>query len=263
MSMVTPFSVIARDGLTIRGDVTIPDGTPRGLAFVQHGIGTSRQGPHIQAICEIALRHHLIVVSFDNTHSFGASDGDLSSLTATTCIHNLEDVIAWASVQDFYREPFTVLAHSMGALSALHYAAQHPDRIQALAALSAVSDGTAFANDWRDEKPQRFIEWEQTGRSFKDNPFKPGEGAYYDWAIVTDVRTYNVLPSLSALHCPVLLAVGEQDNLTPVSRQETLRDHLKDPVELHVIPNGSHSFRSEPERQNLSQVLDHWLSRIL
>ncbi len=86
----------------------------KGLVFVMHGLGGSKKQPHIITFADAFGGSGYDVVRFDTTNTFGESDGKYEDATVTNYYEDLEDVIQWAQGQDWYREPFTLVGHSLG-----------------------------------------------------------------------------------------------------------------------------------------------------
>src|SRR3990167_2091167 len=84
----------------------------KGLVFIMHGLGGSKDELHIQTFAKTFRDNGFTVVRFDTTNTFGESDGDYADATTTNYYQDLEDVIKWAGSQDFYQEPFYLTGHS-------------------------------------------------------------------------------------------------------------------------------------------------------
>lgn len=59
---------------------------------------------------------------------------------------------------------------------------------------------------------------------------------------------------------PVLLIVGDLDDVCPVIHQEILFNALpKDKKELHIIKNTPHTFCDESHLEEVYSIMDKWL----
>src|SRR5688500_16133146 len=95
---------------------------PDKLAFVAHGLSGNKDELHIRAIVEAVLESNYVVVSFDAAHTFGESEGEYEDATQTNYYEDLQDVILWASKQDWYLEPFVIGGQSFGGGTSIMYA---------------------------------------------------------------------------------------------------------------------------------------------
>jgi len=112
-----------------------------GLAFVMHGLGGKAHQPHIQGMVDVFFANGFSVVSFDTTNSYGASDGQYEDATVTNYYADLEDIIAWASHQDWYQEPFVLAGHSLGGICTALFTEKHPEQVMGLFPKSTVVTG--------------------------------------------------------------------------------------------------------------------------
>ena len=235
---------------------------PQGLVFLQHGLTGYKEHLPMQAMLEVFLQHKYDAITFDATHSFGASEGALENFTPTTLIHDLEDVIAWAAAQEFYREKFVLAGHSMGGFSILHYALRHPEKITALAPVACSLSGRLFAEAAAQQDPVLYAQWQNTGSLPKSRLDNPAINGRMSWRLVEDFYRYDILDDAARLTMPVLLIVGDQDTTTPLVHQRLLYDALTCDKQLHVIPGASHAFRGGDYALQLQNYLSSWLDML-
>lgn len=229
---------------------------PTGLAFVMHGLSGFKEQPHIEAMAKMFQKHGYITVRFDTTNTLGESDGRYEDATFTNYYEDLQDVIAWAKEQPWYTEPFALAGHSLGGICTTLYAEEHPQEVQRLAPISSVISG-ALSMDLYDADELK--EWEETGWYVSESRSKPGIVRRLPWSHVADRMKYDVLPRADRLKMPVLLVVGENDDLKP--HQQLLFDKLPGAKELHIIAGAGHTFRTDSEIAELSRLFDGWLNK--
>src|SRR5437667_2029568 len=121
------------------------DPNPKGLAFVMHGLGGTKDEAHIKIFAEAFKEKGFTVVRFDTTNTFGESAGTYEDATVTNYYEDLEDIITWAKSQAWYQEPFYLIGHSLGGISTTLYAEKYPKEIKGLAPISTVVSGTLSA----------------------------------------------------------------------------------------------------------------------
>ena len=125
------FAIRNRYGKTFFAHVCFSQNPDR-IVFVQHGYCGSVDGDHIKQIIATYKKNNYTVIAFDCTNSCNDADGTLDKSTIDTHLHDLEDGIAWATLQSWYHEPFALAGHSLGGFSALLYAEANPEKISQL-----------------------------------------------------------------------------------------------------------------------------------
>jgi pimeloyl-ACP methyl ester carboxylesterase len=230
-----------------------------GLAFLMHGLGSSKDRPHMQAFAQAFLEKGISVVLFDTTNSFGESDGDYSDATTTNYYSDLEDVIAWAASQDWYKEPFYICGHSLGGICSGLFAQKHPDKVKGLGLFSTVISGELSLQA---HGASEIADWRSRGWLVKPSATMPGKIKRLRWSHMEDRLRYDLLPKASILSMPVLFIVGDKDETTPLLHQKILYDMLGPDKELHIIKGAEHSFRDPRHLAEIMKIVSGWLDRI-
>lgn len=232
---------------------------PRGLAFVLHGLGGFKEQEHIQAIARAFFENGYTTVNFDAANSIGESDGDMEGACVTNHLEDLEDVIAWAATQPWYREPFVLSGHSLGGMAVLLYAEKFPGKVKALAPISTVVSGALQKSIY---KKKVLAQWELAGYVLQESLSKPGIIKKIPWNLMTDAMQYDVLKRAELLTMPVLLVVGERDQSTPVAHQKLLFDALPGQKEFHSIKKSPHTMREPEHVRELYEIVHAWVTRL-
>lgn len=232
----------------------------KGLAFVMHGLGGFKEQPHLRAMAEAFKENGYTTVLFDTTNTLGESDGSYEDATTTNYYEDLEDVVKWAGTQNWYEEPFVLVGHSLGGICVALFAENYPEKVKALAPISAVVSGRLSVE--RPKHKEIEEEWRRTGYKTEESRSKPGMIKKLKWSHIEDRLRYDLLPKVNRLIMPVLLIVGENDDSTPPEHQKILYDALPRPKELHVIKNAPHTFREEAHLQEIKRIFDNWLKKI-
>lgn len=236
------------------------EGNKKGLAFVMHGLGGFKEQPHIQAMAEVFLENGYIVVRFDTTNTFGESDGKYENATFTNYYEDFEDVIVWAKNEKWYREPFVLTGHSLGAICVALFAEKNPEKVKALAPISTVVSGKLTI----ETEYYKSIEssWRATGWLEEKSFSRPGVIKRLPWSHMEDRMKYDLIPEAGKLTMPVLLVVGENDESTPPVHQKILFDALLDSKEFHVIAGSGHTFREDRHIAKLKKIFNEWIKKI-
>jgi hypothetical protein len=234
----------------------------KGLAFVMHGLGGFKEQPHIQTIADAFKENGYTVVRFDTTNTLGESDGNYEDATATNYYEDLEDIIKWASAQEWYQEPFVLAGHSLGGISVALFAENYPEKVKAVALISTVVSGKLSIEAHKHYKPKEFREWEKTGWLEEESHSRPGVIKRLKWSHVADRLKYDLLSRVDRLTMPVLLIVGENDTSTPFEHQKVLYDALPGEKEIHVIKGAGHTFRGKEHLDELKKNINAWIKII-
>lgn len=232
----------------------------KGLAFVMHGNASNKDLEQIKTFARAFLDKGYTVVRFDTTNSSGESDGKLEDATLTNYYEDLEDVISWASKQSFYEQTFILCGHSLGGMAVALFAEKYPEKVKALALISTVVSGELS------EQTQEFKEigraWEEKGIREWPSVSMPGMMKRLKWNHVLDKRNYDLLPEAYKLTMPVLLIVGELDNVTPLENQKIFYEKLPGEKELHIIKGSSHAFVKQEHLDEIKEITGRWVEKI-
>lgn len=227
-----------------------------GLAFVMHGLSGFKEQPHIQGMAEAFLENDYVVVRFDTTNTFGESDGKYEDATITNYYEDLEDVIKWASGQNWYQEPFCLTGHSLGGICTALYAENYPEKVKGLAPISSVISGKLSQESTL--RKESLEQWKKTGWR-EEMSFDGKRLKRLPWSHMEDRLKYDLLPEAGKLTMPVLIIVGEKDEGTPPEQQKLLFDKLPGDKELRVVQGSSHTFRSKEEITEVKNTLKNWI----
>jgi pimeloyl-ACP methyl ester carboxylesterase len=249
------FSIHNRQGQTIAVVVDRPEPS-RGLAFVMHGLGGNKESPPIASLAEGFVESHYTTVRFDTTNTFGESDGRYEEATLTNYYCDLEDVIAWASGQPWYQEPFVLCGHSFGGICTALFAQKHPEKLKGLAPIATVVSGQLSIEA---RTPEEIEQWKTTGWHERPGRSKPER---LPWSHMEDRLDYDLLPDASRLTMPVILMVGSEDSLTPVAHQAKLFELLPGRKEFHIIRGAPHVFRESAHLSQIKTLLQRWISTL-
>lgn len=233
----------------------------KGLVFVMHGLGGFKEQPHIQTFADAFRDNNFTVVLFDATHTYGESEGEYADATTTNYYEDLEDVINWAKTQTWYKEPFWLAGHSLGAISVALYTERHPNEVKALAPISTVVSGK-FSTETKKERGL-LEEWKKTGWLIAKSESKPGLIKKLKWSEMEDRLKYDLLPEANKLTMPVLLIVGDKDDGTPPEHHKILFDKLPGKKEMHVIKGAPHTFRDPEHLAEIRAIFDKWIKNNL
>lgn len=234
----------------------------KGLAFVMHGLGGTKEQRHIETFAEAFREKEYTAVRFDTTNTIGESDGNYEDATLTNYYEDLEDVIAWAGSQEWYQEPFCLSGHSLGGISTALYAEKYPDKIKGVAPISPVVSGKLSYEAHEKNEKEDLEEWRRTGWRVHKSKSQPGTIKRLKWSHMEDRLKYDLLPDADKLTMPVLLIVGEKDTSTTPGHVRQLYDAVPGRRELHVIKNAPHTFRDEGQLAEIKGIFLKWIDTL-
>ena len=227
------------------------------LSIIQHGYSGSMDEDHIRGFADIFLKNGYDVLLMDCTNSFNDADGPLENVTIKTHYEDLEDVIEWASRQEWYREPFALTGHSLGGMSVLHYAQNHPEKISLLFPAAPVISGMLNFEQFKKNQPDDYKTLQETGNFAITESYRGTADGYRPQAYYDELFKWTMLEHADKLTMPVLIIVGSEDTSCPPEHQKLLYDALPGEKEMHIIDGADHGYR--PKLEEVLGHLNSWL----
>ena len=282
------FTFDGRDGVAIAGYRWAPDGPPRGVVQLTHGVGEHlARYDHLARTLTAA---GFVVHGHDSrghgaTIAAGAEPGVIGADGWRRTVEDLDVLVARAR-DEFPGLPVVLFAHSMGSFATQQYLLDHSGRIDAVALsgtaaldliepaidLDAGLDLSAFNAPF--EPGRTGFEWLSRDDAQVDAYVAdPLCGFGYDVeglkAVFEGARAAADPDRLAAIRSdlPVYVAVGDQD---PVNGQLQLVHALVGryqaagltDVELHTYPGARHEILNETNRDEVETDLVRWLDRV-
>lgn len=243
--------ILNRKNQKISVELTLVD-NPTGLVFIMHGLSGNKEQAHIQAIKNAFTENYYSTVLFDTTNTFGESDGTYEDATVTNYYEDLEDLISWSKSQKWYVEPFALAGHSLGGYSVTLYAEKNPEEVSSLIPVSPLVSGRLSAEAHMEYEPVKFNLWKESGWREDVSSTRPDRVKKLPWSHMEDRLKHDLLPKVKNLTMPTLIIVGENDTSTPVKHVKILYDQVPQPKQFHLIKEAPHTFRSQPDLQELT-----------
>ena len=182
------------------------------------GYASDMEGNKALALDAFAERRGLAMLRLDYSGT-GSSAGQFADGTLSAWLEE-----ALTAVDQLTKGPLILIGSSMGGWLALHLALLRPERVQALVGIAAAPDFTdwGFADGAEAERAGLALGFWQSGQQLL------------------------LLHKEIAIHCPVRLLHGEQDNDVPLDVAfKTMRALRSADVQLTVLKGGGHRL-SEP-----------------
>ena len=253
--------------------VSVPVEGDRRLSAMRWGVGDPEvvllhggaQNAHTWDTVLLALHRPAVALDLPG---HGRSEGPL--------LESIEEVADWvvAVLDETGLSQAAVVGHSMGSLVAIAAAARHPDRIRAIALVSAsvpmpVND---FLLKSAQENKQVAIDilnfWgfsksAQLGGNATPGNWMLGGGMRLmekagPGVIFNDLRACNSyidgLSDAAQVRCPALLIVGERDKLTPTRASKAVIEALPNATVV-TLPGAGHALLSERPDPVLDELI--------
>jgi len=250
-----------RKGLEIIGIVSIPK-NPKGLAFTLHGLGGFKEQPHIMVLVDALLENGYTVVNFDATNSFGESGGKYENATMQLHYEDLMDVISWAKTQNWYKEQFILVGHSLGGYAVVQYAEDYPKEVKAVFSYAGVVSGELSYKTIEMFEPEKLKAWKETGWKEDKSESMPGLIKKLPWSHMEERLKHDLQPNAVNLTMPILFIVGENDKSCTSGNQQSLYDLVPGPKEMHIVKGAPHTFREPEHLKELENIFNKWIQKI-
>lgn len=257
MNFNSKVAIQNRHGLTILVKYLECPAKSEKLVIIQHGFSGSMVEPHIQAFCQTYLDNDCNVLMLDCTNSFNDADGDVKDNTIQTHYDDLEDVIKWASTQEWYSEPFALAGHSLGGLSIITYAHNHPDKVSSLFPAATVISGKHLEEANLFRSPKEYEAFKSAGKMEIECSYKENVKSYRPYSWIETMWNWNAINYAANITCPTLLVVGSDDGGTPPEHQRLFFSALNCSKEIHVIDGVDHCYVGKVDE--VCKHLDKWL----
>jgi alpha-beta hydrolase superfamily lysophospholipase len=261
-------------GTTIAYDVYEPEGDPKGLILVSHGLGEHRGRYHHVADRLVGLGLRVAVPDHRGHGESGGPRADTRNVDDYTA-----DLDSLRKLTVLEGKPTYLLGHSMGGLIALDYALDHQadlkvlilsgalilpgeDQPPWLVAIAKVLGKVVPTLGTLALDPKSVSRDPEVVDAYENDPLnyhgkvKAGTGA----ALLTRLQTFpQRLPSLTL---PLLVMHGEKDKLTNPEGSK-LVDKLAGSTDktLTIYPGLFHEIFNEPEQDQVLTDVTTWLEK--
>ncbi len=250
--METQLVLKNRDGKRMPATLYTPEGTPKGVAVIFHGLGGWKDQNLLVVVGNMLVKNGYTVFKFDESHAVTSPDGDFFHETTTQYTRDAEDVVAYMKMQLWYQEPFMLVGHSMGGLVASWYAATYPKEVSRVVLLApAVSWKTMWWGQlpwsllWMVRGHQNILGID--GKKFALSPLW--------WK---DFYTFDAFTFAPRIEAPVLIISAEKDHTvaTPSEHRRYTRGFAN--AQHSTISWSDHDFDGHEEE--VAATIKQWLT---
>lgn len=219
-----------RDGKRMNATLLFPVSDPLGTAIIFHGLAAWKDQRMLVAVAELLVARGYIVLRFNESNGILSPDGDFFTSTTTGYTHDVEDVIAYVHQARWHEGPLTLVGHSLGALVAARYAAEHPMEVARLVLIAPAISWKVMWWRWLPLSLLWYIRGYRMilgidGKKFALSPL---------WWM--DFAKFDLMKYAPKIPVPVLIISAEQDHTVgrPTAQRALAR----------TFPQGEHSMVS-------------------
>ena len=234
----------------------------KGLAVFVHGLGACKDVIYMKEMQKPFLEKGFVCLSYDATHSLGESEGRLEEATFTHHYQDLEDVLLWAQDQFWYKAPFFLAGHSIGALAAGLYAKGHQRLVRGIVLLNSVISGLLYAQRYKTLFPEKLKEWQKKGFIIEKSQSRPGVEKRIGWSFFEDIQNYDLLKEVEKIQTAVMIISGTRDVLFPPEDQKLFFQGLTCRKDYHEIKGAGHTLIDEKNLVEMKAVIKNWLEKV-
>lgn len=145
-----------------------------------------------------------------------------------------------------------ICGQSLGAASAFIYAAEFPQEISMLFPVSPLLDGKDMFEAMKKQMGDAFTNWQQGG-FYERKSSTTGKIIRVPFSFMTSILSYSAIQYIDKIKCPVHIAVGGKDEVTPQERVRQFYKNLNCRKSLHILDDCKHIFHKEEDIKTLQK----------
>lgn len=215
------------------------------LVFLEHGLSSRKEYPHMQVLENVFSKFGYNVINIDATNSINESESSDEGITTTGHYEDLVDVIEWAKMQDFYKEPFALAGQSLGAISVVRYSGQYPDKVNLL-----IPCAFPYYNYIEEELNDFAKEVIKTGYCDKVSK-STGKVLRLKTSYVKDMKKLDISSQIKLITADTYVIVGSKDNEKHLKNSRYLYQMLNSKKEFYLLEGIPHDLANTPHDKEL------------
>jgi uncharacterized protein len=253
------FEIPCRDGLTIRGDVYLPE-SPVGSVMICHGFKGFAHWAFFPYLARRLAEQGLTAITFDFSGSGIGPDREsftqpeaFAANTFTRELEDLELLEEYSRRKGWIAGKFGLFGHSRGGGIAILYAAAEGSMVSSLVTWAAIS----YPSRW---SPEDMRTWRARGYADITNS-RTGQVMRLGTDLLDDVELHgktkvNIEGAAKKIRVPWLIVHGTGDETVPSSEAEHLHSLSNGVSTLRLIEGANHGFDAKHPLSDVPPVLE-------
>jgi hypothetical protein len=240
-----------RHGHGIAAILSTPDRPTTRLAVLCHGFLSGKNSTTNKTLTRLLNERGIATFRFD-FFGQGDSEGPFEKITTSLAVHQAQAALDLVTARGYDR--IGLVGSSFGGLVAILTAAQRRD-ISCLALKCPVVD---FAEELRlTFGPEELARWQTTDTI--QNIMGGPDRVRLRYAFYEDCLKQIAYEPAEHITVPTLIVQGERDECVPLHQSRQLRDALRGPKRLDLLPSADHQFTRGEDFQQMTSSISHWL----
>jgi uncharacterized protein len=242
-------------GHRIAAILSRPDVPTTRLAVLCHGFLSGKNSTTNKTLTRLLNERGIATFRFD-FFGQGDSDGPFEELTTTLAVHQAHAAMDMVTARGYHR--IGLVGSSFGGLVAILTTAQRRD-IACLALKCPVVD---FAEELRFTfGAEELARWQATDTI--QNIMGGPDRVRLRYAFYEDCLRQIAYGPAEHITVPTLIVQGEQDECVPLHQSLRLRDALRGPKRLDLLPGADHQFSRGEDFHQMTSSISSWVTTYL
>ncbi len=221
------------------------------VVVLVHGFAvTKEEGGMFDALANKISESGILVYRFDFSGR-GESEGDYSQTSISKQKSDLTKIIEFVRSQKKVDVPrIGILAQSFGTAVTVALA----PKVKTIILMGSIAHPLVIMG--------KTTKWDTLNTNgISKNTKKSGEIILIGPQFWNDMNNYNLLHSITKIHCPILFIHGSVDERVPLSEMEAYFENANDPKEKIIIEGADHGLK--PHRDTMYKIVVSWFSTYL
>jgi dipeptidyl aminopeptidase/acylaminoacyl peptidase len=246
-------------GERLAGVLHLPGRKAPGIIFA-HGFTMDKENK--EGICEALCEAGFAVLRFD-AGSCGESEGDFFDFTITKYAEDARAAFDFLSARKEVSE-IGMTGHSLGGFVTVLSAAVNRG-LKAIVSVDAPYNFTSIQRGPNSPFNAVFIEeWRRDGyKIFRTRIGGERVAAKLSYNYMRDAEKYDLLRTIKAVHCPVMIIHGGADTIVPPEHAKAIFTQANEPKQLIIAEGVDHNFKKPEHEKILADNMALWFGKYL
>jgi alpha-beta hydrolase superfamily lysophospholipase len=272
---MSDFSITSLDGLRLHGRNWFPEGEPRAVVCLVHGLG--EHSGRYDEVAETLCRSGYAVSAID-LRGHGKSEGRRGHATSySALLDDLYQLLEWARERCPER-PVFLYGHSLGGNLVIHYALRRLPRLAGVVASSPLFKTAVPPPAWKiylmkavygllpiltlptGLDTAMLSRDETVVNDYRNDPLVHGKVSARLGLDMIRNGLWNMRHATD-MPCPVLIMHGKEDRITSYRASRKFAFSVGEKATLKIWQGCFHELHHEPDKAEIVTYLTDWLNR--